>query len=465
MNSTKIIVLSIPVLLLMLVLGLLYSIRPTNIELSCDLPSTAGQSPSLDELPEPINISLNIDGSESMPGYLANGRSRYVKTIELLERTFSISDSSVEYYRVGGPEKQNINGSKFIEAKKETFYRQDRVTSNLAAAIVPQKEGKELLVLISDLYQNQGDVTALNQKIREHYLNQEGYAAGILAIRSEFNGTVYVVGSNRDDFEFPYDTEGKSIDEFRPFYVIFLGPYEQILYYFNKLKRDGEELMKNSEFTIFSPSNTINTLPIIPELANPDETIPGLRQPFSLNNGKVAIEVENQPIELLEITRNFQKEIPINYKVSLPILNEYTLPPSNNSIQAKISESKYFDESTKELISSSKEATIERKLLNSMQLSNWKVGSDRELSFTTTIKPNEFPQANIYFFQVDVVANGLGEQDWWQNWNCEDLDCENDGSKTHNLEHFLLGLKSITTDLMKSNPIKLARLCYAIQKN
>ncbi|MDE5078971.1 MAG: hypothetical protein O4751_12110, partial [Trichodesmium sp. St2_bin6] len=370
----------------------------------------------------------------------------------------------VEYYRVGGPEKQKISRSKFLEAIKEGFYYEDRVTSNLTGAIVPQKEGKELLVLITDLYQNQGDVTAVNKKIRQHYLNKEGYAAGILAIRSEFNGKVYVVGSNRDNFNFPYNTEGKPIENFRPFYVIFLGPYKHILYYFKKLKRDGGELIKNSEFTIFSPSNIINDLSVMGELKNPGKPIPGLKRPFSLNNGKVAIEFpKRKEFELLEIIPNFSKEIPIEYKVNLPILNEYTLPPSANSIKAQISESKYFDESTTEFISS--EAIMAKKLLNSMQFSNWEVGKNRELSYTNTIKPNELPQANIYLFKVDVVANGLGEQDWWQNWNCEDRDCENDGSKTHNLEHFLQGLKSLTNDLMENNPIVLARLCYGIQKN
>lgn len=447
-----------------MLIGITTACRPkTYNDLSCDVPLTKGQSPSLDAPPGPINISLNIDGSESMPGYLTNGASRYIKTIQLLDRTFSISDL-VEYYRVGGPEKQKISRSKFLEAIKERFYYEDRVTSNLTGAIAPQKEGKELLVLITDLYQNQGDVTAVNKKIRQHYLNKEGYAAGILAIRSEFNGKVYVVGSNRDNFNFPYNTEGKPIEKFRPFYVIFLGPYKHILYYFEKLKRDGGELIKNSEFTIFSPNNIINDLSVMSELKNPGEPISGLKRPFSLNNGKVAIEFpKRKEFELLEIIPNFSKEIPIEYKVNLPILNEYTLPPSANSIKAKISESKYFDESTTEFISS--EAIMAKKLFNSMQFSNWEVGKNRDLSYTNTIKPNELPQANIYLFKVDVVANGLGEQDWWQNWNCEDRDCENDGSKTHNLEHFLQGLKSLTNDLMENNPIVLARLCYGIQKN
>ncbi|MCH2047766.1 MAG: hypothetical protein MK289_04505 [Trichodesmium sp. ALOHA_ZT_67] len=463
MNSTKITRWKIPLLLFMLI-GITTACIPETIEdLSCDPPTMTDKSPSLDAPPEPINISLNIDGSESMPGYLTNGASRYIKTIQLLDRTFSISDL-VEYYRVGGPEKQKISRSKFLEAIKERFYYEDRVTSNLTGAIAPQKEGKELLVLITDLYQNQGDVTAVNKKIRQHYLNKEGYAAGILAIRSEFNGKVYVVGSNRDNFNFPYNTEGKPREKFRPFYVIFLGPYKHILYYFEKLKRDGGELIKNSEFTIFSPNNIINDLSVMSELKNPGEPISGLKRPFSLNNGKVAIEFpKRKEFELLEIIPNFSKEIPIEYKVNLPILNEYTLPPSANSIKAKISESKYFDESTTEFISS--EAIMAKKLFNSMQFSNWEVGKNRDLSYTNTIKPNELPQANIYLFKVDVVANGLGEQDWWQNWNCEDRDCENDGSKTHNLEHFLQGLKSLTNDLMENNPIVLARLCYGIQKN
>ena len=48
----------------------------------------------------------------------------------------------------------------------------------------------------------------------------------------------------------------------------------------------------------------------------------------------------------------------------------------------------------------------------------YKKTNGKKIDFTTTIKPNELPQANIYFFQIDVIANGLGEQDWWQNWNC-----------------------------------------------
>lgn len=471
MNLKKSHVWTVLVLLLTLVgvttaCGLLPTIYTDNPDdgrhISCDVPPAAGQSLSLDA----INISLNIDGSESMPGYLANGRGRYIETIKLLDRTFSLDtsglNSSVEYYRIGGFNKEKIGRSVFLEAIEPGFYYdRRRVTSELAAAITPPKEGKELLVLITDLYQNEGDVTKLNKKIAENYLNQnrKGYAAGILAIRSEFEGRVFVVGSRGNDYNFSYDTEGKPPEKFRPFYVIFLGPYQHILHYFEKLKRDGGESIANSEFTIFSPNNIVSELSVIGEPKDSDKPIPGLSRPSSLNNGRVAIELpRKQPIELLEITDSSQEEIPINYQVNLPTLNEYTLPPSRDSIQAQISESEFFDDSTKEFRSSS--------LPNSMEFSNWKVDGNNELSFTTTIKPGELPQPNVYFFQVDVVANGLGEQDWWQEWNWnEGIDGREDGWKTHNLDNFLLGLKSITTDLMADNPLQIARFCYAVQKN
>lgn len=419
------------------------------------------QSPHLDS----IDIVINVDGSGSMLGYVNNSKSRYIQTLKLLDNTFSLGNSrpkqTLKYYRVG-TNNQEITRSGFRKAELPEFYDGSNlefpeISSGIDSAITPPKIGDKLFVMVSDLYQNEQDVTLLTKKIKETYLNQgkKGYAVGIVAIKSEFNGYVYYEEGNILK-QFTYTTEGKKPEKFRPFYVLFLGPYKDITYYFDKLKRDGGELVKDSKFIIFSPENIVNK----PFYINDVKQLPpnDLKQPYSLNNGKIAIEVENNNnVQLWEISKNSTQELKINYNVVLnPLDYALSLNPNSIDVNFKI---KTFDVSKKQFQDQSSDPLLK----TALQFHEWKL-TDNQLNFISTLKPQSFPDPEIYLFTVNLVAKNLQEPAWWEEWNIS-IENSEDGSKTHNLSDFLKGLKIITTELMEKNPPMIGHLCYAIQKN
>ena len=461
------IVLSKNLVVTIISLLLLVACKPvvvTDQDIPCDLPSLNSQSSQSD----PLKIAIQVDGSGSMLGYVNNNpNSRYIQTLDLLENIFTIGkksreeNSELEYYR-SGEGNQKIGRWEYRKARRGEFYTGDNpkfknVTSQLHQAITPPEETDKLIVLVTDLYQNNADVTLINQMIENNYLKKEDYAVGILAIRSEFQGTVYA-SDTKVAKDFPYNISGSNnLDELRPFYVVFLGPYSDMTYYFDKLKRTGGELINSSKLVIFYPGNPVSEIAFLqgkPQLSE------GINRPFSLNNGQVAVEVSSPPYELLEIDLKETEEKNINYSIPLSFFSN-TLIVNSDYIKTNITVQSFdtFEEKFKEEAEKSS-------LKNVIELSDWKINNNR-LDFTTKIRPDQFPEPGIYIFQVDAMAMELKEPSWWQEWDWESRKSIKDGSKTYNLSTFLQNLKNTTTDLMKDGENKpiIGRFCYVIQKN
>ena len=427
---------------------------PVVKDLPCELSLASSQPPKSDN----ITIAIHVDGTPSMQGYVTTStKSRYAQTLAFLDSAFLTSGSrpqtTVQYYRLG-TSSQPIKREAFREAQKPKFYDGSDPNfpplkvSQIEAAITPPDKGDKLSVIITDLYQKDADTTLVNKKIKDNYLNKEkkGYAVGIWGIKSEFNGTVYDVGLQNSKFN--YTTQGKQLNQFHPFYVIFLGPYTDIVYYFDKLCE--ATLCKDNQFVIFSPYSLVSQpsyLQGTPELPQ------GLNRLMSINNGNVAVEVKDKNIELLEVGNKEEKEFKIGYTVPFNPL-KHTLSIDSNSIDSEI-KIKTFDQFEKDFKEQSGDSPL--------KISDWKV-TENQLGFVTKINPTNI-QPGVYFFTVDAVAKRLQEQTWWQAWSANED--SQDGAKTNNLLRFLQELKTITTDLMNAQDNKpvIGRFCYAIQKN
>lgn len=460
MNQRTVLLVVISSILLLSAGVLIFSPGPkVKNDLLCDLSLEKSSHPKSDK----ISISVHVDGSGSMLGYVTNSNSRYVKALDLLYNTFSLvksrSNTTVEYFRSGN-NNQKLTGSEFRKAQKTEFYDGSNsnflpVSSGLDSAIIPPEKEDKLFVLVTDLYQNEADVTRLNRKIQETYLNKQrkGYAVGILAIKSEFNGKVYVVGNNQE--EFIYDTQGKPMERFRPFYILIMGPYDDIVYYMDKLKDNAKDIFDGTKLVIFSPTNLVSNLSSLAtsKLELTREVKESLRQTKSLNNGKVGVQIkDNSPIKLWNITNNSSERLSIPYSVDFSPFN-YSLPIDEKTIQTNV----------KVEILNQKQASDEAKSL--LQLDGWKV-YNKKLNFTANINPRSTQQAGIYYYTVDALAKDLQEQEWWDNWSwTAGRDAQYDGSKTHNLSNFLRGLKTLTTEIMETEKPIVGRFCYAIQKN
>ena len=407
-----------------------------------------------------LNIDVHIDGSGSMLGYINQDDSSYIQALNLLNNTLDIggkrSQTEVKYYRSGDYKNQakELTRSEFRKARKAEFYNGTNstfpaVSSDLASIINKPKKSENLTVIVTDLDQNDGDVNLIAKKIKSGYFNQknENYSVGVWGVKSEFNGTVYSASDANKKYQ--YNTTGKNSSQYRPFYVLFLGHHQDIADYFNKLQKE-QNFGSRSKFTIFSPKHLLTD---VSYLSSPINLSSDLATPSTLHNGDVAVEKNNQPIELLEIKDKNANSLEAEYQVALKQAS-HTLSVDPNDLQTKIDVTAFDKFSKKEFkpVPNAKKA---------MDIDDWNL-DDNKLKFITSINPANFVESNIYYFKVDVMAKDLQKPDWWKEWN---LNSGNDGSKTSNLYGFMNSLKNITLNSMDESALTVGRFCYAVQKD
>ena len=412
------------------------------------------------KLTAPLDIDIHIDGSGSMLGYTNTENSSYVQALKLLDNVLSLNgnrpQTRVKYYRSGDRKHQakELSRSEFRKAGKAEFYTGTNpifpaVSSDLASIISKPKKSDKLTVIVTDLAQNDGDVSLIAQKIKASYFNQRDrdYAVGIMGVKSEFNGTVYSASDANKKFQ--YNTNDKKSSEYRPFYVLFLGHYQDIAEYFDQLEKE-QNFGDRSKLLIFSPEHLLAD---VSYLSSPTNLSSDLAAPNTLHNGDVSVEKNNQPIELLEIKAKNADRLEAEYQVPIR-QSSHTLSFDPNDLKTEINVTA-FDKFSKKQFKSVPNAQ------KALDFDDWQLNNNK-LQFTAVINPINFDESNVYYFKVDAIAEDLQKPDWWKEWSSNG---GNDGSKTSNLYEFMNSLKNITLNSMDESNLTVGRFCYAVQKD
>lgn len=472
------------------------NIGKPSIDLRCSLPQINTVAPAKSEN---LNIALYVDGSGSMLGYIKNKSSNYIQALEVLNDVVDDAD----YYRIG--DKKKLTRSDYLKAKTAEFYdgtnpKYPKVSSPIHEALTSPPPGgtEQLLILVTDLEQNEGDVDRITEAIQAKYLNKpQGYAVGVWAVKSQFSGSIY--GEDGRPL-FAYNTEQtkeKKADKYRPFYILFIGQPKTIKYYFDKLNNFNPQLLQNSHLLLFSPDNIIKQAISLPNRSNlpklPPELPPEVERQFTLSDANVSVSVKNpntEPYEMLEVI-DPAKDIEIKYNIPLSRV-EYGLPiaPDNLKTKTRVLTFQQQDNSKKDTSQkqdNSEEDTSKQRDNSDqdkenpfqednnsnlkqgliIEFDNGSVSEEQpSLTYTATIKVNQLTEPKIYLFEVDLIAKNLQEPDWWEEWDWQTRDNQQDGSKTHNLSRFMRKLQDETLELIANdnNEAVIGRLCYAIQK-
>lgn len=456
---------------------LLVACKPVSVLTESDFPCKPPSLKEPSERTKPLKISVNVDGSGSMYGYIKGStgkneppriiNSRYAQTITLLDSVVNLGKGSreevtLEHYRIGEKETQSITDSQYQKARSPEFYIKTKsnefpeISSQIDVAIenTDSEEEDQLLILVTDLDQQGNDLNKLNKKIQQTYLNKQlpGYAVGILGIRSEYNHTVFTVNPSLYP-TFKYTTEGKNIESYRPFYVVFLGHYQDIVHYVEKMQQKEPSLFEASEFSLFYPNNVVTQITTLQNLPSLPADI---SRPNSLNNGNVSLEVKSPPYEILDIHPRITDSTPsINYNLPYNPLQD-SLLVDNRSIAIE-TEVFTYDFGTKNFTENNSNS-----LKRAIQFADWEI-TENNIEFTSTINLNSISNPGIYIFKINTLAKGLQDEAWWKEWDWTSRVDDKDGSKTHNLLNFMQNLKRTTIDLMEQP--SFGYFCYGIQKN
>ena len=433
----------------------------------------ACESPSLKQpanKSQNLTVAIHVDGTPSMQGYVSNNsESLYSQTLKVLDETARLNAKAVEYYRLGTTSNL-ITRDKYRQATEPIFYSGNisgfplLKVSQIEAAINPPENKEILSIIVTDLYQKNTDITTITERIKKYYLNNKNdadYAVGIIGIKSEFNGRIFLEDYRNSSIT--YQTNANKPQQYHPFYLIFLGRYSDIAYYFDRLasNMNTKEAIEQGGAVIFSPDyllqNTV-TLAEYPELPIEED----ISRPVSLNDGKVAIEKGDRAIEMLEIDKREQDNLNLQYTVNLKHL-DHGLKIDPQKIKTNL-EFKKFDSFDRDF----KDVSQTSSLTKNLAVKDWSINdSNSDLNFNLSINTGKI-NPGVYLFNIDTIAQGLQSQSWWQEWNGSSQDILNgEGWKTYNLARFLEQMKNITTEAMLSGdePKFIGRFCYAIQRN
>jgi hypothetical protein len=392
-------------------------------------------------------ISLVIDGSLSMLGYVKPANSRYIQTLGLLDTILLSQPGGVEYARLESA-RQTMLRSGVVAAQKPGFYT--GTSSLIAEAFEPSgkavkdlKGAKDQLVaVVTDLQPDGGDVNLIGKKILDRYLKKPGYAVAIWGIKSEFEGKVYPPDNAA---AFDYSTKGKGIDKGRPFYVLIAGPEAAISDLVKQVKSQGGSLFdKDSEFALFSPSYSIDKIAYAKELK---ESPAGFITPATIKaqDGSI-IEDRGQPVRFLEFDNRAQSQ-KIEFEFDDSINNDLI---SNLQIDPVLALQSY-DLDKQKFVDTPDTAAI--KLEPSI--------TKNRIALTLNLNPEQL-KSGTYYLNADLQATGINLPKNWGQWNDP---TGKDGSKTQGLTNFVRSIATNVSAVNQDRKPAVARICLAIQKN
>ena len=255
--------------------------------ISCDKPGIPDFKPDPEIKPGPISDRLvariYFDATLSMQGFVVPGSTHYTRICPALESMIvsGWQDETVRFFRFG-ERVESINRSTYLQSGYENFYEEEdifgktyieKVIENEAQFVnadirqirapedpeeidandtpeeapVPVNTEGQLAVIVTDLFQDDSDITQLIGHVKDKYI-KKGVDVGLFGLRSQFDGTVYDIGSGEGS-SLRYRSTPGNPETFRPFYLLVLGKHADIAHYFDRLKLNG---FSEAETIIFS---------------------------------------------------------------------------------------------------------------------------------------------------------------------------------------------------------------------
>lgn len=190
-----------------------------------------------------INIDIYIDATTSMEGFAVNTSSKYSQFLDQLEASgiSAWKKADIKFFKFGQIIKP-IDRNQFLSAKNDLqFYKEKGIFKDTYIdSVVKNTDSKRLSVLITDLFQKEGDVNTMVEKIKEKCF-ANNIAVGILGVKTDFKGTVYDVPGKP-----PYPLTTSE----RPFYAIVFGNNENLESLFDALST--KPFINKDQILIFS---------------------------------------------------------------------------------------------------------------------------------------------------------------------------------------------------------------------
>lgn len=451
-----------------LVLALVALLLPgCGTRVVCDPPP---ENP-LDKAPVPseqLRVSVYLDATLSMKGFIVPGLSSYYQqTLPLLESAVGRAwpTGGVRFYKFG-TKVEELTGRRHLDAARQDFYGDASLnTKTYIENVIDGADPEELTVIVTDLFQDKSDVNLLIAKLKDKYINS-GHAIGILAVRSQFSGTVYDVGVN--NYSFQYQTNQTDPNTFRPFYSLMLGRHADVQRYSETLRAGGVGSFPQSNFVIFSRHITSPLTSFeggkITSTDNIVEVV-GLL-PTGTKNGNAKqfrIRRSTEPASFSAVLSHAPAPSVVEPEPS-PLAAEVTAwrcTGNRGSAAAGSGQNAAEAEKPTSLVDTPAAQ-------GALSVKNAEI-SGSELRLRAEVSPSSLPGDGVYCFRIQLRPKGYRSPLWFSEWNMTQDDAERwrqspkdfNGAMTLNIKDFL---ESLFVTVLQSQRPKVAELYCYVQK-
>ena len=194
-----------------------------------------------------IDLDVYVDATKSMEGFAVNRNTVYSEFLDHLDISVMSAwkNADVKFYKFGQIVKL-IERREFLTSKDNpAFYNEKGVfEKTYIDSVVTRTNSNRLSVLITDLFQDDGDVSNMIDRFKSKCFSQD-VMVGLLGMKSQFIGQVFDVPSYPKGYPL-------NVAE-RPFYAIVFGHPINMERLFESLK--AKPFVKEENFLIVS--NTI----------------------------------------------------------------------------------------------------------------------------------------------------------------------------------------------------------------
>ncbi len=415
-------------------------------------------STKVDSKSQNITNKIYIDKTLSMQGFVNVSGSEYVRVLRRISYVAqnAWANSSSDYYGFGKKvEEKPFSNNNAKAAEKANFYPTkppDYLQNALIQTAIPSLDNNskdQIAIIITDLYQEKAEIDDVKNPLINYI--QQGYAVGILGIKSKFKGTIYDIGTV---------TEGQKPQEItcdevcqHPFYVILIGKYNNIKNFYDALQLDLQGI-QDQKFVVFNSQLVDKLLLDIRNNSNFSQA-KNIKPRNSIQKGSVRMKIpeDSDWIQRLEIKGGSQKIQTIKHTPPYSKLL-YTL-----DIEAWNKDFKLVTYNT----GGDFDITNQFFSLKLPEMSDVQA-EEKTLNFETSLETNKL-QKGVYSITVDLIPQKLKTEPWWESWSFNETQIpeiigKKDATKTYNLLPFLSDLKMITEQQLKP----AGHFCYVIEK-
>ena len=325
---------------------------------------------------------------------------------------------------------------KFKDYKFRQFYIEPGICEKTNIdKVINQTDSSRVSVVITDLFQDEGDVNSIVKQIKERCF-KHGIQVAILGIKSEFDGWVYDVGVGRPPYKLK--TIQNDINTYRPFYALMFGDPINIERLFNNLKSDPS--VKEENFLVLSRHI----------MKNVNINLTKSRESKSLN---IESKRKSDPENLFKfVLKKGNDEGKLDVDISF---DRNTRTPDFRTDKIDLIAFKKSSQPAQKEIHSDSVLT-NNIVLNTIKRDGNKLRAILDLKITDP--PGKY--SYMVYLQCGSIA-GLSVPQWVRNFSTDNPSLKNDANKTRNLEKFISDL--IRANLAIYQP-QLAKMYISVRK-